>query len=251
MPPLLPGFQAPRPQTAGPGEAKGELGGGGVGVEVRLHSLLWLHRDRTTACLGVYRQLAIQHVSALSVQLIDTSPCTESCLLASSHLSPCLINGTPFTPCQRVILCPICSRNPSITTITVWVHFASFQQYISARLTFKTSQCSALRRQTAVTTPARKMRLPLDFLLNFGVLFFSKMSVRVSTGCSKLWCPCISAILCWVMCRIVSFIEFYAKCFQATFKPQGRKTSRTREKTAVLRDSQRIYHQRGSLQVMI
>lgn len=31
MPPLLSGFQAPGPQTAGPAEAKGEPGGGGGG----------------------------------------------------------------------------------------------------------------------------------------------------------------------------------------------------------------------------
>lgn len=44
------------------------------GEEVSLHSLLWLHRDWTTARLGVYRQLAVQRASALSFQLIDTFP---------------------------------------------------------------------------------------------------------------------------------------------------------------------------------
>lgn len=65
MPPLLLGFQAARPQTAGPAKAKGEL-------EVKLHSLLWLHGRWTTTCLRVYRQLSVQHASALTIRLIDT-----------------------------------------------------------------------------------------------------------------------------------------------------------------------------------
>lgn len=42
-------FQAPRFQTGGPAKAKR---GTRSGDEVRLRSLLWLHRDRPTACLG-------------------------------------------------------------------------------------------------------------------------------------------------------------------------------------------------------
>lgn len=59
-------FRHPGPRQGQRGTRRGE--------EVRLHSLLWLCRDRTTACLGVYWQLGIQHPSALSIQLIDTFP---------------------------------------------------------------------------------------------------------------------------------------------------------------------------------
>lgn len=94
MPPLLPGFETPGPQMAGPAEAKGE-------VEVRLCSLLRLHRHWTAACLSVYRQLSAQHASALSVELIDTyRMCVNELysmfLRASSFPSRCLINGAVF-----------------------------------------------------------------------------------------------------------------------------------------------------------
>lgn len=67
------GTQAPdsRPSRGQRGTGTEGLGVREVG-KVRLHSLLWLHRDWTTTCLGVYQQLAIQHSSALSIQLIDT-----------------------------------------------------------------------------------------------------------------------------------------------------------------------------------
>ncbi len=68
------------------------------GEEVMLRGLLWLHRDWTTTRQGVYWQLTIQHASALSIQLIDTLH--RMCLSASSHFSPCLINGTRISCCH-------------------------------------------------------------------------------------------------------------------------------------------------------
>lgn len=117
---LLQGFQEPGPQTAGPAGAKGEL----------------QRRERQTAsaaCYGctkslwttahsrVYRQLGVQHGSTFSPSTSLTLSLRRTRLSVSAHLSPCLIKGAPFAPfvmlpqlCQRVILCPIYSKNPMV-----------------------------------------------------------------------------------------------------------------------------------------
>lgn len=92
----------------------------GVGVEAP--QLVIAARRQGNWCRGGYRQLAVQHASALSILLIDTFPSFPS----PSHLSPCLINGPsfdsflmlPHNTCQRFIYGPIYRRNP--TTVALY-----------------------------------------------------------------------------------------------------------------------------------
>lgn len=133
-------FRHPGPQTARP--SRGQRGTGREGERWASTACYVCTEDWTTACLGVYWQLAVQHTSALSPSSSLTLSLHRICLSSSTHPSPCLIKGTPLVPClvlppercQRVILCSMYSWNLSITAITMSVFC-----FILAHLMFKTS----------------------------------------------------------------------------------------------------------------
>lgn len=116
---LLQGFQAHGPQTAGPARPKGSREGETQNVSTACYGCTKVSGQPLV--LGVYRQLSVQDGSTLSPSTSLTLSLQRTCLSVSAHLSPCLINGSPFAPfvmlpqlCQRVILCPIYSRYPIV-----------------------------------------------------------------------------------------------------------------------------------------
>lgn len=109
----------PSPRRQAKPGPKGSCKGGKAG---HFHSLLWLHKSLwTTAYSRVHRHLGVQHGSTFSPSTSLTLSRRRTRLSVSGHLSPCLIIEAPFAPfvmlpqwCQRVILCPIYSKNPVV-----------------------------------------------------------------------------------------------------------------------------------------